>query len=380
MLTLGIYAAAWLVLWFAPLAVVVWLASFLVSLPLRRQERARFFLDLLELGLKEGRSPEQSLVAVSRSRDTSMGVRFHLIAAHVETGLRLGQALDRVPGFLPPRINAMLKAGEDVGDVSKVLPACRQLLKDGSSQARGAMNYVIVLVFVLTPAAPAVFLALSVFVFPKFLAILADMEVPAPPFTTFVIAHSAQFASIMTALALALYLAALLYLGGPRLAAWLKWRVLPVADWLACRLPWQRKRMQRDFAALLGILLDAQVPEERAVALAASGTANTLFQDRAMAVGADLRAGVKLPEAMRRLDDNGEFRWRLTNASHSSGGFRSALQGWLEVLDARAFQQQQAAAHLITTTLVLVNGVLVGLVVVGVFEALLAIINAGVMW
>ena len=42
--------------------------------------------------------------------------------------------------------------------------------------------------------------------------------------------------------------------------------------------------------------------------------------------------------------------------------------------------QQQAAAHLVTTALVLVNGVLVALVVIGVFEALLSIINAGVLW
>jgi type II secretory pathway component PulF len=131
---------------------------------------------------------------------------------------------------------------------------------------------------------------------------------------------------------------------------------------------------------MLGILLDANVPEERAVALAAGGTANTVFQQRAGRVTAALRAGVKLPEAMRGLDDTGEFRWRLTNASHSGRGFRAALNGWLEALDARAFQQQQAAAHLITTTLVLASGVLVGALVIGTFEALIAIVNTGVLW
>ena len=83
---------------------------------------------------------------------------------------------------------------------------------------------------------------------------------------------------------------------------------------------------------------------------------------------------------MRRLDDDGEFHWRLTNASRSTHGFRAALNGWIEALDAKAFQQQQAAAQVITTAIVLVNGALVGALVVGTFQALIAIVNTGVMW
>jgi type II secretory pathway component PulF len=361
-------------------AIAAWVLSFLVGLPLRRRERARFFLDLLELGLKEGRTAEQMIVAVSQSRDASMGARFHLLAAHLESGLRLSQALDKVPRLLPPQVNGMLKAGEETGDVLKVLPACRQLLNDGISQTRGAMNYVILVFLTLTPAAPAIFHVLSTFVFPRFLAILRDMEVPTPAFTTYIISRSGLLASVMSAVALMIYLAGLVYIGGPRLKGWLPSGLLPFYDWLTCRLPWQRKRMQRDFAAMLGILLDAEVAEERAVKLAAAGTANAVFQLRAGRVVADLQAGEKLPQAMRRLDDTGEFRWRLSNACHSPDGFRAALNGWIEALDAKAFQQQQAAAHLITTTLVVLNGALVGVLVVGVFQAIIAIVDTGVLW
>ena len=41
---------------------------------------------------------------------------------------------------------------------------------------------------------------------------------------------------------------------------------------------------------------------------------------------------------------------------------------------------QQAAAQVITTALVLVNGTLVGSLVIGTFQALIAIVNTGVMW
>ena len=119
MITPVLQLLLWFALWLAPLTIVITAIYFLVSLPLRRQERARFFLDLLELGLKEGRTPEQTIVAVSRSGDPSMGARFHLLAAHLEIGFRLGQALEKVPRLLPPQINAMLKTGEEIGDVLK---------------------------------------------------------------------------------------------------------------------------------------------------------------------------------------------------------------------------------------------------------------------
>jgi type II secretory pathway component PulF len=206
------------------------------------------------------------------------------------------------------------------------------------------------------------------------------MEIPAPVFTAWLIDRANGLAFLMTAGVVMIYLAGFVYIGGPRLTAWLQSGVFPICDWAAFQLPWRRKRMQRDFAAMLGILLDADVPEERAVALAAAAAGNTIVTRRAARALADLRAGQKLPEALRRLDDTGEFRWRLANASRSPGGFRAALSGWLEALDARAFQQQQTAAHIITTAIVLANGTLVGALVIGTFLALIAIVNTGVLW
>src|SRR5207247_3877286 len=93
---------------------------------------------------------------------------------------------------------------------------------------------------------------------------------------------------------LALYFFAILFLGGPRLSSWLQAGVFPLGDWIALRLPWRRKRLQRDFSAMLALLLDAEVPEERAVLFAAASTANRAFMKRAEKITAHLRAGVKL--------------------------------------------------------------------------------------
>src|SRR5436190_2610661 len=95
-----------------PFCGLIYAVYYLVTLPMRRNERARFFLDLLELGLKEGHSPEASIMRASSSRDPAPGARFHLLAAYLEEGVRLTEALDRLPGLLHPRITAMLRVGD----------------------------------------------------------------------------------------------------------------------------------------------------------------------------------------------------------------------------------------------------------------------------
>ncbi len=363
-----------------PVCLLAWLMYYLLSLPMRRQERARLFVDLLETALKQGRPVEQTLVDLASSRDTVMGVRFHLLAAHLENGLRLGQALEKVPRFLPPQLTAMLRAGEELGDLRKVLPAGRYLLKDAQSNVRGAASYLVVIAFVLSPSAILIFHALAVYVLPKFDEIISGMNVSPSSFYLFVLRIWSWLSLGQLAIFALLIFAALLYIGGPRLVRWFQFSSAPFADWIAWRVPWKRKRMQRNFSAMLAVLLDGDVPEADALRLAGGSAANEIFRRRVMQAQAALTQGVMLTEAVQTLDDHGEFRWRLTNAVHAPGGFLRALTGWHEALDAKAFQQEQAAAHAVTSALVLLNGVIVALAAVAVFGALTAIIEAGCLW
>ena len=99
-----LFVALYLVVGVVPIFASLYLCYFLLTLPMRRTERARLFLDLLEMGLKEGRTPEATIAAAAGSRDKSLGVRFHLLAAHLAEGLQLGEALDAVPRLVPPQI------------------------------------------------------------------------------------------------------------------------------------------------------------------------------------------------------------------------------------------------------------------------------------
>src|SRR5262249_22844432 len=156
-----------------------------------------------------------------------------------------------------------------------------------------------------TPVAPILFTMLAIFIFPKFLQILRDMEVPVPPLTTYVVDHAQLFAGILILAAVLVYMVALFFVLRPRLASCFRAYSFPLGGWIAYRHHWRRRRMQRDFSAMVSILLDADVDEARAVTLAAESTANQMFIRRAALVSSDLREGKSLPEAMRRFDDSG---------------------------------------------------------------------------
>jgi type II secretory pathway component PulF len=362
--------------WTALICGVFCLVHFLLTLPMRRAERARLFLDLIDSAIQQGKPVEETLISVSQSRDLSMGVRFHLLAAVLEQNLRLEEALAKVPGFLPPQVSAMLMAGRKIGDLRKVLPACRQLLKDAVSQTRGALSYLVILTFVITPTGVFVAWLMKVAVLPKFMEIGQGVGMGAQTAgLVFVYTHFATLIALQGVVLLLLWLAAFVYLGGSRVVGW-----FPILERLHYRLPWRRKRLQRDFSTMLAILLDSGVPEPEAVAMAADCTANTVFRQHAACAVDDLKRGLKLTQAVKAMDDSGEFGWRLTNAFHGGGGFLKALAGWHESLDAKAFQEEQAAAHSITSALVLWSGVFVAAVVISVFMFLVSIIDAGVLW
>lgn len=381
----GILWAVWvvvvyLVALFLPVGILLYTAYYFISLPLRRQERARLFLDLLETALQKGGSVEAQLISMSESRDPAPGVRFHLLAAHLANGLRLDAALDKVPRLLAPRITAMLKLGSKLGDLRKVLPACRQLTQDAVSQTRSGAHYLMMLSFIVTPTVLMILLSLLTIVVPKFKEVFAGLTEARWPMFDLLSASFNWIALAVIAITGFMMLALFLYVGGPRAARWFRLLGGSLVDWITWRVPWKRKRMQRDFATMLALLLDNGVPEAEAVRLAADCAVNDVFAARARKVTARLAGGVKLTEAISVLDDAGEFHWRLTNARHAHGGFLQALAGWCDALDAKAFQQEQATAQLATTGLVLFNGVIVAFIAVACFGALIAIVKEGLLW
>ena len=369
-------------IWYAVLILVPGLACsvllhFLLSLPMQRRDRARFFLDLLETAIDRGQPIEQAILSAAESRDSALGVRFYLMAVHLEDGARLGEALEKVPTFLPPQVNAMLRAGEKLGDLKKVLPACREVLRVAPDTARVTTHYMVAILLIFAPIACWLITLLSVFVLPKFKDVFAGMNIQLLPLTAFV--FNLDHFNILIAFEMLVFFmllaVAAIYIGGPGLVRWFQFHRVPIVDWIAWRIPWKQKKLLRAFSAMLAVLLDGGVPEAEAVRLAGDATANEICRRRARRVLAALENGVKLDDAVRAFDDTGEFHWRLTNATHARGGFLNALRGWHEAMDAKAFQQEETATHIATSGLVILNGLVVALIAISMFGMLVMMLR-----
>ncbi|MGO8763593.1 MAG: type II secretion system F family protein [Limisphaerales bacterium] len=359
-----------LLLWMGGVFGAIFIIHFLFSLPMRRAERARLFLDLLQGALDRGQSAEEMVLSVAQSRDQTVGVRFHLLAAHIEDGLRFGEALEKVPRLLPPQISAMLHTGEKLGDLKKVLPACREILRERPAGVRSAVHYMLLVVIFFSPVYVGIVMLTTTFVIPRFKDVAAGMGMKIWPMTLFVFGNASRLADLEMVIFAGLVILTIIYLGGPQFA------LLFPADRIAWGIPWKRKRLERTFSAMLAVLLDGGVPEAVAVRLAGDCTTNEVCQRRAQRIIAALQKGEKLETAVRAFDDSGEFHWRLTNATHVRGGFLNALHGWHETLDAKAFQQEETAAHALTSGIIILNGVLVALIATAMYGILIAILKA----
>jgi type II secretory pathway component PulF len=122
------------------------------------------------------------------------------------------------------------------------------------------------------------------------------------------------------------------------------------------------------------------VPESDAVRFAGTASGNEQFAQVAGEIANDLKAGATLPDALARIDPAEEFKWRWNIAAQSGVPFEVALEGWHETLNARAVQNETGVANLSTTILILMNGVIVGLIVVGVFQFMTGIIEEALLW
>ena len=305
---------------FPPLALLSMALLYpLVSLPMKRQERARIFLDLLEMCEGRGRDLSRELVSISYTRDADLGFRFHVLAAHLEAGRSLRSAIGLVPRLLPGNVRSMLIAGEDLGDCRQVAGLCRRMLDDAAGTVRMMANHILPLLLVGLPLMLAYSLVLRLCV-PTIRTLYEEAEAAPPPFLEAALALAVPILVLACVLYLLIFLIALFHYGGPRLKRWLEFGLAPVLDRFYLWIPWVRTRIHRDFSLALGWLLDRKVPEPKALSLAAGCTANSRFPGAGAALpagagvgnaaggGAGRARGEEGPAGMEDAHGRGPFR------------------------------------------------------------------------
>jgi type II secretory pathway component PulF len=293
--------------------------------------------------------------------------------------MTLSDALKRVPRLLPEAITGVLQVGETLGDYRKVLPVCQTMLKDAASSIRNVTSNLILLLFIARPS----LLLLAVFSFsiwPRFQQIYQNYQTPSLPLIVTTMEFFPKILLLLSIIYATLYLGAFLYVGGPRLRRWLEVGISPFTHALLLKVPWYRKRLLRNFSLMLGILLDAEVPESEALLLAGQITPNQAFKRQVKRCSLSLESGNSLETAIQALDKTPELAWRLRIASQQQAGFRYALEGWWQWLHAKAMQQEQSAVESFSIGMVLINGLLTAVLSIGVFHLISSVIEQGTLW
>jgi hypothetical protein len=343
----------------------------LVTLPSRRRASTRQFLQILELAVADGRSPESVIVDAAATHDPSLPLRLHMVAAYVERGASLASALSLVPGLLPADVLAMVSAGLRHGHLERVLAPASLAVAENDTRGKAGLSAIFINLTLSTTLTATVAAWASISVVPKYLAILDDM-VPAgyslPPLASWVAAH---FPILLLAVA-ALVPISLALLFARSINPGLR---LPGLDLLRLLLPWHRQRAHRSFVALLGLQLDAGAPEEDAVREAAAATGNRWIRARAQRAILELRRGTSLDDAVARIDSRPDFAWRLRNALATPGLASTALRSWVLDLHSRADRTEYIAGQAVALTLFAVQSVLVGGYLCGLFLYLIQIIE-----
>jgi type II secretory pathway component PulF len=360
----------WFCLWGLPGFAITAGAALLLNLPTLRTSRAKFFLELLNLGLRRGQSPEHAIVDASATRDPSLGARFHLLAEWIRSGVAFPEALRLSPSLVPHQIAAMLGAGSEAGVLPGAIRAALRATRFADAQLRAAISCQIVMLFILNPLILVSMPYFLLKVFPVIGEISAGIGNRPPGSLRLILAHSKSIFIAQAASVALLYLCAVVYVGGNRFTRWIEAGLYPLSAWVALKIPWKRKRLHRDFATMFALLLDAGLPETRALELAAESTGNEIFEARAAAALDELRHGASLIAAFEILDPPGEFNWRLANALRRKGNFTGALEGWFETLDAEADAQEQSAGDLFSTVLLVANGLIVALIIAAVMQTI----------
>lgn len=339
-----------------------------MTLPLRRQERARQFLDILSIAVEDGRNPEQVLCEACADGQGSIHLHIHLLAAYVGQGAPLPSALRLVDNILPRPVQALLLSGIATGNLPRILPRARSLLESSNAALDVGLRGFQAILFTTALLGAALSPFLTIVMLPRFFAIMAEFSStprsnPIGAFTTYVAQH--QFLlPVGFGLSLAILAGAFLFRYASSLVA------TPGLDLFRLLVPWHRHRVHRNFALLLGASLDAGLPEEHCVVAAAAATGNRAFERRCHQALTELRRGVPLHQAVARLDSNPAFLWRLRTALCTHGLASTALAGWVEELDAKAQNQQRLATQAFCTLVLALQAGLVASFSITIFHSL----------
>jgi len=288
------------------------------------------------------------------------------VAADVEAGLALSQALARHPRIFSDLFVAMVRAGETGGNLEEVLRrVATQLEKDDNLRrtVRAAMVYpAVIAVF-----AVATLIGMVAFLIPTFAGLYADFDAELPTLTKFMMGVSDAFRSYWY-----------LFLGVPMVAAFLfyRWKRTDRGgyqwDAIKLRMPVKvgvivRKIAVARFARTLGTLTASGVPILQALNITADTAGNRVIADPMAGVGERVREGSSLAAPLARTGVFPPMVVQMLAVGEETGSLDSMLHKLADFYEDEVATMLKALTSIIEPVLMVVVGAIVGVVVISMY-------------
>ncbi len=338
-------------------------------------ELALFTRELATL-LGAGLPIDRALGIVGALRGTS---RLTEIAVALKTGLAAGESFSALCArqrAFPRLYPVMVAAGEAKGDLAGALDRLATLLERSRAVAQSVVSSLIYPASVMVVALLSTVFLLT-FVLPRFEVLLRDLRHELPPATRIMLAAAHGLEAYGPAVLAAILLAALLFVVRLRTAPSFRLAVdrrllrLPLVGSLILKIEAER------FARLAGGLLAADVTVPRALATAREASANRAVGaalaaaqegiERGDGIAASLAAPGVLPDLLIELARVGEETGRLPEMLAKAG----------EVLKQEIDVTVNRLVALLTPASTILLGLVVGGLILGVFNAILDAYDLG---
>lgn len=298
------------------------------------------------------------------------------IADATDNGSPLSDALDGHPRFFPAAYRALVRAGERSGNLARVAGRLKELALLRRSAARRAAAYLlypVLLVAVLGMTAAVIVIT----VLPQFTKMFGEFGAETPGALAFVERAAGALVRYW-------YLFPLV-----PCAVWFAWRSVALArarSFASPRLGWhlpflkryERRRAVSQYALVAGRLMEAGVPEQEALEVAAASSGNACMDGITARAAARVAEGQKLSDALRAADARGElppeFAWYV-EVGEASGRLPEALLSASEAAAERSRSALSSSVSLIVPASVVAGALVVGTLGYAVFEALVTMME-----
>jgi general secretion pathway protein F len=345
---------------------VLFVAVTAIALYRRYRAGQQALLWTLAMAVRRAMPLEPVLVAFAAERGGRFGARIRLLARYLRAGWKLPDALSHLGGLVPHEALVIVRTAYEGGDLAEGLRRAseaggfRDELWDRVAAKAAYLSGVIVI-------ALGIVLYLSISILPILFRIARDFGIAMPPLTQWMASASGGWMAVPLILALTVALAAFFY-------AWLRY-----AGFVQVDLPGVEQLLRRaDTATILDAFVLAtrrQRPLPEVIAALAKHHPKHSIRVRLRRVVEDLHAGADWLESLARCGLIGQADLAVFQAAQRAGNLPWAMAEMADSNRRRLSYRLQAVLHLLFPACILTLGLLVGLIVVGYFAPIVAIIH-----